>query len=94
MRTWGGVIGIHPRHTLVDGTQTTQPEYSFWFSDAGWGVENYGTDPTHQVDVAPQDTLRGVDPQMETALGLLTDALAKSKPRPTFPPFPIRAIRR
>src|SRR6202030_1894010 len=32
MRTWGGVIGIHPRHTLVDGTQTTQPEYSFWFS--------------------------------------------------------------
>jgi tricorn protease len=23
MRTWGGVIGIYPRHTLVDGTQTT-----------------------------------------------------------------------
>lgn len=94
MRTWGGVIGIHPRHTLVDGTQTTQPEYSFWFSDAGWGVENYGTDPTDEVDIAPQDTLRGVDPQMETALKLATEALAKAKPRPTFPPFPIRAMRR
>ncbi|MBA2288288.1 MAG: PDZ domain-containing protein, partial [Ktedonobacteraceae bacterium] len=23
-RTWGGVIGIHPRHALVDGTVTTQ----------------------------------------------------------------------
>jgi tricorn protease len=30
-RTWGGVIGIWPRHKLVDGTETTQPEYSFWF---------------------------------------------------------------
>ena len=50
----GGVIGINPRHRLVDGTETTQPEFSFWFTDAGWGVENYGTDPTHEVDVAPQ----------------------------------------
>ncbi|MGH9550607.1 MAG: PDZ domain-containing protein, partial [Terriglobales bacterium] len=44
-RTWGGVIGIWPRHRLVDGTITTQPEYSFWFKDVGWKVENYGTDP-------------------------------------------------
>ena len=54
-RTWGGVIGIWPRHTLVDGTETTQPEFSFWFSDVGWGVENYGTDPQIEVDNAPQD---------------------------------------
>ena len=51
-RTWGGVIGIWPRHALVDGTQTTQPEYSFWFNDVGWGVENYGTDPQIEVDNA------------------------------------------
>ena len=44
-RTWGGVVGIWPRHALVDGTETTQPEFSFWFNDVGWGVENYGTDP-------------------------------------------------
>ena len=75
MRTWGGVVGIHPRHRLIDGTETTQPEYSFWFSDAGWGVENYGTDPTHEVDIAPQDTRRGVDPQMEEALRLVGEAL-------------------
>ena len=59
MRTWGGVIGIWPRHTLVDGTQTTQPEYSFWFNDVGWGVENYGTDPQIEVDNAPQDAVAG-----------------------------------
>ena len=67
-RTWGGVIGIFPRHTLVDGTQTTQPEYSFWFSDVGWGVENYGTDPQIVVDNAPHDAAAQRDVQLETAL--------------------------
>ncbi|MDB5041333.1 MAG: peptidase [Candidatus Eremiobacteraeota bacterium] len=94
MRTWGGVIGIHPRHRLVDGTETTQPEFSFWFTDAGWGVENYGTDPTHEVDVSPQDVLRGVDPQLDVALRLVDEALALHPPRPTFPPRPNRAMRR
>ena len=51
-----GVIGIWPRHTLVDGTETTQPEFSFWFRDVGWGIENYGTDPQIEVDNAPQDS--------------------------------------
>jgi tricorn protease len=68
MRTWGGVIGISPRHTLVDGTQTTQPEYSFWFNDVGWGIENYGTDPQIEVDNAPQDATAQRDRQLETAL--------------------------
>jgi tricorn protease len=94
MRTWGGVIGIHPRHRLVDGTETTQPEFSFWFTDAGWGVENYGTDPTHEVDVSPQDVLRGNDPQLDVALRLVDEALAQHPPRPTFPPRPNRAVRR
>jgi tricorn protease len=94
MRTWGGVVGINPRHHLVDGTTTTQPEFSFWFTDAGWNVENYGTDPTHEVDIAPQETLRGADPQMETALRLIDEALARTPARPTFPPRPNRAFSR
>ena len=93
MRTWGGVVGINPRHMLADGTQTTQPEYSFWFSDVGWQVENYGTDPTHEVDIAPQDTLADIDPQMDTALRLMDEALAKAPPRPEFHPKPNRAHR-
>jgi tricorn protease len=91
MRTWGGVVGIYPRHRLIDGTQTTQPEFSFWFTDAGWGVENYGTDPTHEVDIAPQDSARGVDPQLDRALKLVLDALATAPARPVFPPPPNRA---
>ncbi|MBV8490315.1 MAG: PDZ domain-containing protein, partial [Candidatus Eremiobacteraeota bacterium] len=70
-RTWGGVIGIDPYHHLVDGTLTTQPEFSFWFSDVGWKVENYGTDPDHEVDVAPHDYRDGKDPQLDLALELM-----------------------
>ena len=61
-RTWGGVVGIWPRHSLVDGSVTTQPEFSFWFVDVGFGVENYGTDPDMDVDIAPHDYAKKKDP--------------------------------
>ncbi len=92
-RTWGGVIGINPYHSLVDGTITTQPEFSFWFSDVGWRVENYGTDPDFDVDIAPHDDRDGRDPQMEKALELM-DALrsANGSPRPRLEARPSLAI--
>ncbi len=70
-RTWGGVIGIWPRHKLMDGSETTQPEYAFWFKDVGFKVENYGTDPDVVVDNAPQDDAFNAperDRQLATAL--------------------------
>ena len=73
-RTWGGVIGINPYHHLVDGTVTTQPEFSFWFKDVGWKVENYGTDPDYDVDIAPHDYRDATDPQMEFAIRLALQA--------------------
>ena len=88
-RTWGGVIGIWPRHRLVDGTVTTQPEFSFFFDDVGWRVENYGTDPDIEVDNAPQDYARGADPQLDKAIEVALDLLAKRpahRPRPTDRP--------
>jgi tricorn protease len=83
-RTWGGVVGINPYHRLVDGTITTQPEFSFWFVDVGWRVENYGTDPDYDIDIAPHDVKAGADPQMAKALELvaqLTAASPNGKPR-------------
>ena len=88
-RTWGGVIGIWPRHTLVDGSTTTQPEYAFWFKDVGWGVENHGTDPTIEVDNAPQDGAAGRDRQLEVALATALEAIARDGvARPAFGPHP------
>jgi tricorn protease len=91
-RTWGGVIGINPYHRLVDGTITTQPEFSFWFVDVGWRVENYGTDPDYDVDVAPQDTRAGRDPQMDKALELVAQLTASQNGKPSFDARPDLAI--
>ena len=84
-RTWGGVIGIEPYMPLADGTVTTQPEFSFWFKDVGWGVENYGTDPTIDVDFPPQDYARGADPQLDRAIAEAL-RLAEEHPSPTPTP--------
>ena len=95
-RTWGGVIGINPYHHLVDGTITTQPEFSFWFKDVGWRVENYGTDPDYDVDIAPHDYRDGKDPQIEFALRLITQAVQNfSEPSPdlsTKPSLPLPSL--
>ena len=80
-RTWGGVIGISPRHRLVDGTQTTQPEFSFWFEDVGWGVENYGTDPDIEVDITPNDYAQGVDAQLARAIAEVQSLLEANPPQ-------------
>ncbi|MFN8524950.1 MAG: PDZ domain-containing protein [Chloroflexota bacterium] len=89
-RTWGGVIGIWPRHSLADGTITTQPEFSFFFDDVGWQVENYGTDPDIQVENTPADYARGADPQLERAIG---EVLHLLKERPPHSPEPTRRPR-
>ncbi|MDF5758008.1 S41 family peptidase [Spongiactinospora sp. TRM90649] len=98
-RTWGGVIGIWPRHLLADGTVTTQPEFSFAFDDVGWRVENYGTDPDIDIDITPQDYARGIDTQLDKAIETALERLATNpphtpdpadRPRLTVPPLPPR----
>ncbi|HVX44404.1 MAG TPA: S41 family peptidase, partial [Mycobacteriales bacterium] len=99
MRTWGGVIGIYGDTRLADGTITTQPELSFWFKDVGWGVENYGADPDIELDVAPQDYVAGVDPQLQKGIELALEAVEQhqevgpdldNRPNLAVPPLPQR----
>jgi tricorn protease len=100
MRTWGGVIGIDMRYTLVDGTSVTQPRYAFWFDSVGWGVENHGVDPDIEVPLPPQDWAAGRDPQLDKALEVVQQALAEqsvatppstdSRPSRVPPPLPPR----
>jgi tricorn protease len=100
MRTWGGVIGIDSRYSLVDGTRVTQPRYSFWFDDLHWSVENHGVDPDVEVVTTPQDWVAGRDPQLETAVSLALAALEQTpavtppdpgtRPSRAKPPLPPR----
>jgi len=98
-RTWGGVVGINPQHRLVDGTITTQPEFSFWFRDVGFGVENYGTDPDIEVENRPQDWIAGLDAQLNRAIEELLELLEDSesqtpdltgRPNLALPKLPLR----
>ena len=82
-RTWGGVIGIWPRNPLVDGTVTTQPEFSFWFKDVKWGIENRGAEPDIEVEIRPQDYVAGKRPQLDRAI---KEALADLKENPPLRP--------
>lgn len=88
-RTWGGVVGIWPQQSLVDGTVTTQPQFATWFSDVGYAVENYGTDPDIEVVIAPQDHAAGRDPQLERGVAELVARIEAAEPlRPDFGPEP------
>ncbi len=92
-RTWGGVVGIRTHDTLVDGGVTTQPALSIWFQDVGWGVENYGTEPTIEVDIRPQDYIAGRDAQLERAIAEIQQLLVDNPPQlPDFGDRPRLAL--
>jgi tricorn protease len=92
MRTWGGVIGIDSRYHLVDGTLVTQPRYSHHFEGFGWGIENHGVDPDVEVPFAPHDWAAGADPQLDTAVRLVLEAL-RERPASTPPDVATRPDR-
>ncbi|TRN04843.1 peptidase [Sulfolobus sp. E1] len=76
-RTWGGVIGISPRHRLADKSTVTQPEFALHFDDIGLGIENYGVDPDIEVEIKPEDYANEKDTQLDKAIELALKQLNK-----------------
>ncbi|MGW3401238.1 S41 family peptidase [Streptomyces zhihengii] len=76
-RTWGGVVGIDSRYSLIDGTLVTQPKFAFWLEGYGWDVENRGVDPDVEVVMTPRDHAEGRDPQLDEAIRIALAALAE-----------------
>jgi tricorn protease len=87
VRSWGGVIGIDMRYSLVDGTEVTQPRYATWMEGYGWGLENHGVDPDVEVVCAPHDDAAGRDPQLDEAIRIALATL-RTTPAVTPPPIP------
>ncbi|MCP3760528.1 S41 family peptidase [Streptomyces sp. TBY4] len=83
-RTWGGVIATWPRHPLVDGTITTQPEFRFYFNEVGDRLENHGVTPDIEVVYPPQSATTDEDPQLASAVDYLLQSLDRRTdgPRP------------
>jgi len=45
----------------------------------GFGVENKGTEPDINVEIAPHDFANGRDPQLEEAISIALASLLKEK---------------
>lgn len=90
-RSWGGVVGIDGRFTLVDGTEVTQPRYWIAFDKYGFGLENHGVDPDIVVETGPAEWESADDVQLnraiDEALSLLADRPAASPPSFEAPRF-------
>lgn len=88
-RSWGGVIGIDGRFSLVDGTEVTQPRYWIQFEKSGQSVENHGVDPDIVVEMGPADWDADADPQLDAAIAEALEMLAKEpakQPKPLGKP--------
>jgi tricorn protease len=89
-RTWGGLVGFNgPSESLMDGGSVTTPSRGFWTPNNAWEIENHGVAPDVEVEFDPQAVREGHDLQLEKAVQLLLDELAKH-PLPVYhkPPYP------
>ncbi|MCH7548605.1 MAG: peptidase S41, partial [Candidatus Krumholzibacteriota bacterium] len=90
-RSWGGVIGISSRGTLIDGGDVRVPEWGFLDLDGKWAIENYGVDPDIKVENDPRSVIEGRDPQLERGIKEVLEAMDE-QPRalPVRPADPVR----
>ena len=82
-RTWGGVVGIDGRYTLVDGTMVTQPRHAFWLEGYDWASRTTVSIPTSRWCAHRRHRQRE-DPQLERAIEIALDQLA-ARPARTAP---------
>jgi tricorn protease len=90
-RTWGGLVGISGYPTLMDGGRVTAASFGIVDTDGRWVVENEGVSPDFEVLETPKDCAACRDPQLEKAVELALEALAKDPPKkpPEYtPPHP------
>ena len=88
-RTWGGLVGIGSIPVLMDGGTVTSPSFGFFNPQGQWEVENHGVQPDYEVDLEPKAVSEGHDPQLEKAVSLALDELAKHPvPEPHKPEYP------
>jgi tricorn protease len=90
-RTWGGLVGIGLYPTLMDGGRITAPRWAIYGTDRQWEVENIGIAPDVEVEQDPKLVRQGHDPQLERAVAVVLDELAKNPPkkfdRPAYPVY-------
>jgi len=91
-RSWGGVVGITNRGTLIDGGSVTVPEFGLNGVDGAWIVEGIGVVPDIEVENDATSLLEGRDPQLERGVAEVLKAIEADPRRlPERPEPPIKA---
>jgi tricorn protease len=75
--TMGAVIGTGS-YTLLDGSTIRTPGSGVW-TVTGENMENYGVQPDVYVDNTPTEFFKGKDTQLEKAVEVLKEQLAKPR---------------
>jgi len=87
-RTWGGLIGISGVPSLIDGGMITVPTFRMYNPDGTWFKEGHGVDPDILVVDNPTQMAKGVDPQLEEAIDVVTNEIKMNPPvTPKHPPY-------
>ncbi len=90
-RTWGGLVGIGGYPELLDGGSITAPHTAVYSTDGRFDVENIGVPPDVEVELDPQAWRAGRDTQLEKAVAIALESLAKNPPatyqRPPYPNY-------
>ena len=91
VRTWGGLVGIGGYPVLMDGGRITAPRWAIYGLGGAWEVENRGVPPDVEVEQDPKFVREGHDPQLERAVQVVLELLAKNPPqtfaRPAYPVY-------
>jgi tricorn protease len=88
-QTWGGLVGIWGYPDFIDGGGVTAPRGAIYGLDGEWEVEGHGIPPDYDVDLDPAAVRQGHDPQLEKAVAVVLDLLAKN-PLPRYKKPPIQ----
>jgi tricorn protease len=91
-RTGGGEVGSGGGYALIDGGSIYVPNYGA-YADGSWIIEGKGASPTVEVEQDPNAVMAGRDPQLDRAIEILKQELAKQPVTiPNHPPFPIKTV--
>jgi tricorn protease len=89
-RSWGGVVGINNRGTLIDGGTVNVPESALANPQGQYVIEGYGVDPDIEVDNDPKSVIAGRDPQLERAVQEVMKKLTAPVVYPKRPADPVK----
>lgn len=93
-RTWGGLVGTLGTPQTIDGGGITAPALAFYDTLGKWSVENEGVPPDIMVENGAAEGLAGRDLQLERAVQVALEQLAKNPVKKVARPAPIDRTRK